>query len=65
MREGEALPRRQLEHTVPRGVQLTRHSLRVELTEGWRERLRRSLEQVAEAKAAQEPVAAVSAGQEA
>ncbi len=63
MREGEALPVDELEGTVPRGVQLTRHSLRVELTEGWRERLRRSLEQVADAKASEEPVAAGSADQ--
>jgi transcription-repair coupling factor (superfamily II helicase) len=62
MREGEALPLDVLEGAVPRGVQLTRHSLRVELTEGWQERLTRSLEQVADAKAAEEPVAAGSAG---
>jgi transcription-repair coupling factor (superfamily II helicase) len=64
MREGEALPLEVLESTAPRGVQLTRHSLRVELTEGWRERLRKSLEQVADAKGAEEPVAAGSASQE-
>jgi hypothetical protein len=63
MREGAALPLDVLEGAVPRGVQLTRHSLRVELTEGWRERLRRSLEQMADAKDSEEPVAAGSAGQ--
>jgi transcription-repair coupling factor (superfamily II helicase) len=63
MREGAALPLDVLEGAVPRGVQLTRHSLRVELTEGWRERLRRSLEQMADAKDSEEPVAAGSADQ--
>jgi transcription-repair coupling factor (superfamily II helicase) len=43
-RESEPLPVSTLESTVPRGVQVTRHVMRVELSEGWRERLQRTLE---------------------
>ncbi len=53
-REGDEFPREPLEATVPRGVQVSRHSLRVDLGDGWRDRLRRTLELVAEAKAVPE-----------
>jgi transcription-repair coupling factor (superfamily II helicase) len=47
LREGEALAREELEGVVAKGVQVGRTVLRVELGAGWRERLRRALEQVA------------------
>src|SRR5438132_5830564 len=47
MKEGEALAREALEGVVAKGVQVGRNSLRVELDGSWRERLRRTLEQVA------------------
>jgi len=56
MREGETLPRESLEATVLKGVQVGRAALRVELGEGWRERLRRTIEQVAAARATEEPL---------
>ncbi|MDO8614916.1 MAG: transcription-repair coupling factor [Dehalococcoidia bacterium] len=46
-REGETLPREPLSEIVARGVEVGRSTLRVELSEGWRERLRRTLEQLA------------------
>jgi len=52
MKEGEALPREELEGVVAKGVQVGRHSLRVELEGSWRERLRRTLEQVASVRGA-------------
>ncbi len=58
MREEVELPREVLEPIVPRGVQLTKHTLRVDLGDGWRDRLRRTLEQVEAAKSAGEPVSA-------
>jgi transcription-repair coupling factor (superfamily II helicase) len=56
MREGETLPRESLEATVLKGVQVGRAALRVELGEGWRERLRRTIEQIAAARATEEPL---------
>jgi transcription-repair coupling factor (superfamily II helicase) len=50
-REDGALPRDELEETVPRGVKVGRSMVRVDLGDGWRERLRRTLEQLAEAVA--------------
>jgi transcription-repair coupling factor (superfamily II helicase) len=47
MREGETLPREELEGTVAKGVQVGRSALRIDLGDGWRERLRRTLELVA------------------
>jgi transcription-repair coupling factor (superfamily II helicase) len=47
LKEGEALAREALEGVVAKGVQVGRTVLRVELGGGWRERLRRALEQVA------------------
>ena len=44
MREGAELIREPLEASVPRGVQLSHHSVRVELEDGWRDRLRDTLE---------------------
>jgi transcription-repair coupling factor (superfamily II helicase) len=54
-REGEEIPKEALEQTVPRGVQVSRHSLRVDLGDGWHDRLRRTLELLADEKAAPEP----------
>ena len=56
MREGETLPRESLEATVLKGVQVGRTALRVELGDGWRERLRRTIEQVATARGSEEPL---------
>jgi transcription-repair coupling factor (superfamily II helicase) len=58
MKEGEAFPREALEGVVAKGVQVGRSAVRVELEEGWRERLRRTLEQVAVAKDAEAPLRA-------
>jgi transcription-repair coupling factor (superfamily II helicase) len=58
MREDTPLPREELEPIVPRGVQISRHSLRVDLGDDWRERLRKVLEQVEAAKGAGEPAPA-------
>jgi transcription-repair coupling factor (superfamily II helicase) len=55
MREGESLPREALEATVAKGVQVGRSAVRVELGEGWRERLRRTMEQLATLTGAEEP----------
>ncbi|MEO8456571.1 MAG: transcription-repair coupling factor [Chloroflexota bacterium] len=62
-RESQPLPVEALEATVPRGVQVTRHVMRVELSEGWRDRLRKTLEEIIAAKAAEEATEAVSAGE--
>jgi transcription-repair coupling factor (superfamily II helicase) len=55
-REDQALPREALEATVPRGVTVGRSLARVELGDGWRERLRTTLEQVAALSDRQEAV---------
>jgi transcription-repair coupling factor (superfamily II helicase) len=49
MREEMQITREALEPVVPRGVQVGRSLLRVELGEGWRDRLRKTLEQLSEA----------------
>ena len=49
-RDGEDFPREALEATAPRGVQVSRHSARVDLSEGWRDRLRQTLELIVDAK---------------
>jgi transcription-repair coupling factor (superfamily II helicase) len=53
MQEDQLLPREQLEALVPRGVNLGRSMMRIDLGNGWRERLRRTLELVAEVKNSQ------------
>ena len=58
MLDEEPLPRAALEAVVPRGVTVGRSTLRVELGDGWRERLRRTLEGLAEVAGAGEPVEA-------
>jgi transcription-repair coupling factor (superfamily II helicase) len=57
-RDDEPLPRDALESTVPRGVTVGRSILRVALDDGWRERLRVTLEQVAALSEHREPVEA-------
>jgi transcription-repair coupling factor (superfamily II helicase) len=58
MREDAEVPLDALEASAPRGVQVSRHLLRVELSEGWRERLWHTLEQLSAARSAmQEPQA--------
>ncbi|MGH8630305.1 MAG: TRCF domain-containing protein, partial [Burkholderiales bacterium] len=47
MEEGIILPKEALEEHAPRGVAVGRTQLRIELNEGWRERLRTALEQLA------------------
>ena len=49
--EGEVLPREALEAQAPRGVRVGRTLLTVELGNGWRDRLRLALEQLAAARA--------------
>ncbi len=58
LREGEALPREDLEGAVAKGVQVGRSLLRVEMGEGWRERLQGTLEKVAALRAEETPVRA-------
>jgi hypothetical protein len=53
MHEDDPLPREALEAVAPKGVSVGRSVLRVELGSGWRERLRLTLELVADAKRAQ------------
>jgi transcription-repair coupling factor (superfamily II helicase) len=47
MKEEQTLERGELDETAPKGVQAGRTMLRVELGNGWRERLRRTLEELA------------------
>jgi transcription-repair coupling factor (superfamily II helicase) len=58
MREGATLAREALEGAVAKGVQVGRNSLRVDLGEGWRERLRRTLELIAASRGAEETITA-------
>jgi transcription-repair coupling factor (superfamily II helicase) len=58
MQDGEALPREALAGAVAKGVQVGRNSLRVDLGEGWRERLRRTLELIVATRDAEEAVRA-------
>jgi len=52
--EDDPLPRERLEAVAPKGVVVGRSMVRVDLGGGWRERLRRTLELVADARTAQE-----------
>ena len=54
MEAGETLPAAALEETVPRGVQVGHTMMRVDLNEGWRERLRHALELLVAAKTEEE-----------
>jgi transcription-repair coupling factor (superfamily II helicase) len=56
MQDGEALPREALVGAVAKGVQVGRNVLRVDLGEGWRERLRRTLELIATTRGAEDAV---------
>jgi transcription-repair coupling factor (superfamily II helicase) len=58
MQDGEGLPREALAGAVAKGVQVGRNVLRVDLGEGWRERLRRTLELIATTRGAEEAVRA-------
>jgi transcription-repair coupling factor (superfamily II helicase) len=58
MREEKQVPRESLDDIVARGVQLGRSVLRVELGDGWRDRLQRTLEQLAAAVSETEAPAA-------
>ena len=58
VREDEPLDRETLEAIVLRGVTVGRSMLRVELGDGWRERLRRTLEQVSALTGREEPIEA-------
>jgi transcription-repair coupling factor (superfamily II helicase) len=58
MREGEEVPRDALEASVPRGVQVSRHLLRIDLGDGWRDRLRETLELLATVRTEGEAVRA-------
>ena len=49
LREGLLLPQEAIEPQAPRGVQVGRTLLRVEMGDGWRQRLRWALEQLAAA----------------
>ncbi|MCI0817500.1 MAG: hypothetical protein J4O14_04435, partial [Chloroflexi bacterium] len=51
MEAGETLPAAALEETAPRGVQVGRTMMHVDLGEGWRERLRNALELLVAARA--------------
>ncbi len=48
--EGEVLPRERLEPMAPRGVRVGHTMVTVELGDGWRDRLRLTLEQLAEVR---------------
>jgi transcription-repair coupling factor (superfamily II helicase) len=55
--EGQTLPKEALEELAPAGVQVGRTLLRVEMGDGWRDRLRRTLELIAAMTVTQEPAA--------
>ncbi len=57
-REEQPLPKEELEVTVPRGVTIGRSLARVELGDGWRERLRVTLEQMEAISTREQPVGA-------
>jgi transcription-repair coupling factor (superfamily II helicase) len=57
-RDDDPLPKEDLEARVPRGVTVGRSLLRVELGDGWRERLRKTLEHVAAVSAVDAPAEA-------
>jgi transcription-repair coupling factor (superfamily II helicase) len=50
LKEGSLVPKEKLESRAPKGVSLGRTLVKVELGEGWRERLRQTLEALAEAE---------------
>jgi transcription-repair coupling factor (superfamily II helicase) len=52
LKEGSLVPKEALEPRAPKGVHLGRTLLRVDLSEGWRRRLRLALEALAEAEPA-------------
>ncbi len=54
MAAGETLPAAALEETAPRGVQVGRTMMHVDLDEGWQERLRLALELLAAARTAED-----------
>ncbi len=56
MQDDRLLPRELLEAVVPRGVSVGRSLLRVDLGNGWRERLRHTLELVVDTREAEESV---------
>jgi transcription-repair coupling factor (superfamily II helicase) len=56
--EDQPVPREHLEALAPKGVSVGRSMLRVDLGDGWRERLRRTLELIADAKGPQPTIAA-------
>jgi len=56
MKDGVLLPQEALGRRAARGVHVGRTLIRVELGEGWRERLRVALEQVTAAKGEKEPL---------
>ncbi len=58
LQEGETLPQEALEGTAARGVHVGRTVLRVELGDGWRDRLRQTLEQLAALRDTHAPVTA-------
>jgi transcription-repair coupling factor (superfamily II helicase) len=58
MREDGQVPRGSLEEIVVRGVQLGRSIIKIELGEGWRDRLQKTLEQLATAVQEAEPAPA-------
>jgi len=59
LREGEELPRAALEDAVARGVRVGHALMRVELTDGWRDRLSDTLEQLVSLRRAESIAAAV------
>ena len=58
LQDGETLAPDTLADTAPRGVQVGRSMVRVESGDGWRQRLLAALEQLAAAKAEEQPVPA-------
>jgi transcription-repair coupling factor (superfamily II helicase) len=53
LKEGSLVPKEELEPRAPKGVHVGRTLLRVDLSKGWRRRLRQALEALAEAFPAQ------------
>jgi transcription-repair coupling factor (superfamily II helicase) len=57
LKEGAEIPRGSMEAVVPRGVQVGLHRLRIDLGDGWRDRLLSTLEHLVTAAAVPEPSA--------
>ena len=55
MKEPGVLPKEMLESTVPKGVQVGRTLVRIELGDGWRERLQTTLEHLAALESSEVP----------